>query len=340
MPGHSIFPTGRAASSMRASSGLVLLAAFVVCSCHILDAGGNHLGHEHFQLEIIGTDGSGHMVLANPGSLGIPTVNGIIFNTVGSQLSMINYDGSGLRRFYPDMQWLSFSLSPDGSRILLSSFASIGDSLYTELYLSATDGTGLVKLPLPKGNYGMEKISPELDRIVFYRSGGLATIGVDGSGLKFITPTTGASYYNPRFFDENHILYCEDDSTDPDSVKLELYNTTTGEVRLLCESHVVVLSSGKIVSGPNLLVAEGLLINVLNVFSPSETTLGSGWGANFSTDGSQVVSYGDSTLYLMNSSGGDRHLLFTAARPARAITDAEFSPDGRYIVFCTEWTTY
>ncbi len=252
---------------------------------------------------------------------------------------MINCDGSGLALIYPDIGWGDWSLSPGGDRILLASLFNIVDTSYAELYLMNTDGTGLVKLAAPPGWYATPRISPGLDQIAFGRGSGLGIIDSDGTNLRLISPPTGAFCNYPMFVSQNELLYDEKDSSNLSLDHWNLLNTATGEVREVGTVSMTHAPLGRVISRSNFIISDMDTVKVFDVFTPAVTRLGPGWGANFSANGSEVVAYGDSTPYVMDSMGGNRHAIFTATDPGRAIMEAEFSPDNQYMVFWTYWAT-
>lgn len=114
--------------------------------------------------------------------------------------AVIRPDGSGLRALDatedPDVELGCGDVSPDGSRIAVEGFNEQGDTSVSGIYtVRAADGGDLERVT--SGHDSTPGYSPDGSRLVFMRTkpgvqpdgaGALFVVGVDGSGLRRITP--------------------------------------------------------------------------------------------------------------------------------------------------------
>jgi Tol biopolymer transport system component len=287
------------------------------------------------KLNVVRSDGTGHLVLADAGWEALPTDSSIYFVS-GFSLFRVNYDGSKFTQIYPNIPWGDHSISPNGDKIFLASSYYNPGGYLSEFYLMNLDGTGLIKLAPSKSNYNWSRISPQLDKIVFYRDGGIAIINTDGSGLRFIKTKTDSSYCSyAEFVDEDNILYSV---TVNSQQSVRVFNLTTLEDRFVGSAGVPAFSRS--IVGDNLLTATPDTIKIFNIKTARVTIVSSGWGASFSSDGSEIVTYRGSNIYIIDSSGHNQRTIYSEEDPSKGIGNPLFSPDGRIVIFQTSWSVY
>jgi Tol biopolymer transport system component len=121
-------------------------------------------------------------------------VNNLMATDCG--LSIVNADGSSLRKLTDGVDDKTPALSPDGKKVAFSSIQRDGNS---EIYVVNTDGTGLTRLTNRPETDVSPEWSPDGTMIVFAGSlaGGdpykryIFLMNADGSGLKQLTKGTG-----------------------------------------------------------------------------------------------------------------------------------------------------
>jgi len=290
----------------------------------------------YYKLNVVGTDGTNHQVIADDGWRAIPTDSSIIFQTE-RKLFKVNYDGSGLVQLFPEISWGDQSLSPDGRKIFLVSGYYDPDGYVSECYLMDPDGTNLQKLDHPRAQYTWPRISPQLDKIVFCRNGSLATINTDGTGMHFIKTKTDSAYYSfAVFIDENRILYFQ---TINSIHSFRLFNEVTLEDKFVGTNSGGFPAWSSSVAGSNLLIADDSIM-MFDLESEKKLNVGKGWGASFSKDGSQIVAYQGADIYVIDPIGKTMHIIYSEQDSGKYISNPLFSPDGNHIVFQTSWSVY
>jgi Tol biopolymer transport system component len=328
-------PMNLTTKSILAGVAIFAASVFDSCSTPTSDMPNPTL---YTKLNVVRSDGTGHLVLADGGWETIPTDSSIIFDNGNFKLFKVNYDGSDLTQLYPNIPWGDHSLSPNGDKIFLASSYYYPGGYLGEFYLMNLDGSGLLKLSPTKAIYAWSRISPQLDKIVFYRAGGIGIINADGSGLRFVRTKTDSSYCSfAEFVDEDNIIYFE---TLNSIQSFRLFKLTT-----LQDSFVGMNSGGfpafsRSVVGSNLLIANLDTLKSFNINTGQVSILGLGWCASFSSDGSQIVAYQGATIYIMDSSGHNQHTIYSEQDPAKSISNPLFSPDDKYVVFQTSWSVY
>jgi Tol biopolymer transport system component len=95
---------------------------------------------------------------------------------------------------------------------------------------------------------------------------------------------------------------------------------------------------GRAVEGPNFLLGGVDGIRIFNVYTATSQTVGHGFYASYSSDGSQIVANQGKNIFTMNSDGSNVHTIYSELDSTKAIAYPQFSPDGRYVVFQTLWS--
>jgi Tol biopolymer transport system component len=318
---------------------IILMFAFAIFgSCRVPTDDGMPISTTYSELNVVRIDGSGHKVIADGGWEAIPTDSSIIFANGNFKLFKVSYDGLNLTQFYPTILWGDHELSPNGEKILLASGSFEKSGYLSEIYLVNSDGSNLVKLATPKGWYAWPRISPNLDEIVFYRDGGIGAINADGTNFHYIrakTDSTSCSY--AVYLNEDRIVYFEEFN----SVHyIRVYDKTTGEDKIVGTNSGGFPAFSRAVVGPNLLIADVGTIKVFNVNTAEVQSLGSGWGASFSSDGSIIVANDGRSIYTMDAFGQNKLMIYSEQDSIKSINNPLFSPDNKYIVFQTMWSVY
>jgi len=313
----------------------VILASIVLTSCHT-PTDGMPTTNTYWDLNIVQVDGSGHKILAHGGWEALPTDSAIIFAGDNFSLFIVKYDGSNLTQLYPSILWGDHALSPNGEKVLLASGSFESSGYLSELYLMDPDGTNLVKLAPAKGWYAWPRISPDLDEVVFFRDGGIATINTDGTSLQHVKRKTDSTHcLYGVYIDENDIVYFEDANS---LSCIRLFNRTSREDRLIGSLSAGFPAFGRVLVGSNLLFADLDTIKILNVYTSALSRVGLGFYASFSSDGSKIVGSDGRSIYIMDSDGTNQERKYTEVDSEKSISFPQFSPDGRFIVFQTAWT--
>jgi hypothetical protein len=292
----------------------------------------------HFALNVVMANGSAHWILADGGSEATLTDSLVIFHNGDFTLFSAKYDGSNLTQLYPGHLWGDHFPSSDGKKILLTSGFFEQNTYLVELYLMDADGTHLVKLAPSKGWYAWPRISPDLDEIVFYRDGGVATINTDGSNFHFVRGKTDTtSSWFPLYVDQTHILYFEMPISGSGS-SIRLFNKTNHEDKLIGIHTGGFPVYGRGVAGSNLLLTDNGVVAIFNMNTSNVLRLGPAYDASFSTDGSKIVASRGKTVFTMDASGGNFQTIYSETDSTKSIVLPQFSPDGRYVVFETVWS--
>ncbi len=316
----------------------LILIGFIISSCHFPTD--NHgYTYEYPQLEIVRTDGSGHRVLGSVAGSDVVLADSAVFfedTDASYSVSEVDYDGSNLTRFHPEIPWAFWDFSYTNHKLLLASIYSDSTGSYNNLYVMNGDGTNLIQLPTPNGSYDSPHESPDLDEIVFCRGGGVAMIRTDGTSLNLIRSKPNGEYCDsPFFLDESNIIYrITDTSNVEEDEQVRLFNTATREDKVIGSFH-----SGNIEGafGQNLLYIEYATLLLVNDSTSQITTLSTNiYGAAFSPDGSKIAAITVKKLLLMDSSGADVDTIYSLPNNMKSFLDVYFSPDGKYIVFRTE----
>jgi hypothetical protein len=323
--------------SLPALLGLTILIGSVFSSCHFPTENKNSTLYS--QLEIVQADGTGHRILATGiGVIAALTDSAVFFSGADlSSVSKVNYDGSNLGQFHPEIPWAIWDFSNVNHKVLLASYWSDSTGVYNALYLMNADGTDLVQLAMPKGSYDYPHISPDLDQIVFCSGGGVETIRPDGTNLNLIRSEPDSGYCDNSFFlDENNIIYRITETTNvEEDEQVRLFGTATRKDELIGSFH-----SGNIegAHGQKVLYVQFATLLLLDISTSQITTLGSNvYGAAFSPDGSEIAAIDNSNLYIMDASGGNKRTIYTQTDNKKMFEEPQFSPDGKYVVFRTSW---
>lgn len=292
----------------------------------------------HYALHVVTADGNSHWTLADS-AFGYPVLTDsvVIFGRGNLSLSKVNYDGSNLARLHPGALWVYYSLSPRGDKILLAS--SLSSGYLNEVYLLDPHSTSLVKLAPQQGWYSFPRISTNLDEIVFTRDGGIALVRSDGSGFQNIrTKTSSTKCSFALWVDAVNIIFFEDGNAWPPTA-IWLHDRITGEERLVGSCVNEFPPFGRKLVGPNLILAELGTINIYNIFTSQVRSVGKGNYAFFSSDGSKIVSGDASTVFILNSDGTGKRIIFSEPDPNKSIINPQFSPDDKFVVFRQSWTS-
>ena len=153
-------PMNLTTKSILAGVAIFAASVFDSCSTPTSDMPNPTL---YTKLNVVRSDGTGHLVLADGGWETIPTDSSIIFDNGNFKLFKVNYDGSDLTQLYPNIPWGDHSLSPNGDKIFLASSYYYPGGYLGEFYLMNLDGSGLLKLSPTKAIYAWSRISPQLD---------------------------------------------------------------------------------------------------------------------------------------------------------------------------------
>ncbi len=286
-------------------------------------------------LHIMRSDGSGERTLDSR-TLGeaLLTDSLILYVKSSYRLFAAKYTDSAAVQLYPQIPWFDLAISKDRRKVLLTSFPSENEELYT----MNGDATDLAKLGTPMGAYYMAHISPALDEIVFARPTGLCTISPDGSNFSLIRGSTDtAQPLRPLYIDASRILYSEDSTdfkaTHIGTTSIRVFDKTSRVDRSVVDHTVICYFAQNVIRGDTLLCIEGCNVRILDLRTQSLTTLGPGCWASFSPDGSKIISVDQRNLYIQNIDGGDRQLIYTVPGAQQWIASAELSPDNTFIVF-------
>jgi hypothetical protein len=95
---------------------------------------------------------------------------------------------------------------------------------------------------------------------------------------------------------------------------------------------------GRAVVGSGFLIAAHEGIKIFNVYTSTFETVGQGWYASFSSDGSHIVGSKGKDIFTMNSDGSNLKTIYTEMDSTKGIINPQFSPDDRYVVFQSLWT--
>lgn len=317
---------------------LAIMASTVLFSC-TMPHDGMPTFITYWALNVVSADGSAHWTISDGGTGPLLTDSAVIF-VKGDGLFKVEYDGSNLTQLHPGPRWGDHSLSPDGKKVLLASGFFEKSGYLVEIYLMNPDGTNLVKLGPTKGWYAWPRISPYLDEIVFLRDGGIATINTDGTNFQYVrTKTDSTSCMFSLYVDEAHILYTED-TKGGSSISLRLFDKTNREDRLVgVYTPGSFPTYGRAVVGSGFLLAAHDGIKIFNVHTSTFQTVGQGWYASFSSDGSQIVGSQGKNIFTMNSDGSNVRTIYSEMDSTKGIINPQFSPDGRYVVFQSLWTS-
>jgi Tol biopolymer transport system component len=318
------------------STLLAIMASTILQSC-TMPNDSKPVYITHFALNVVLANGSAHWSLADGGSEATLTDSLVILHRENFTLFSAKYDGSNLTQLYPGPLWGDHFPSPNGKKVLLASGFFEKSGYLVELYLMDPNGRSLVKLAPPKGWYAWPRISPDLDEIVFFRDGGIATINTDGTNFQYIrTKTDSTSCMFPLYVDESHILYFEDNSSGS-LHGIRLFDKTRHEDQLVGSHSGGYPVYGRGVVGPNLLLVDNGTITVFNIFTSNVLRLGKGFDASFSSDGLEIVGSNGKTIFTMDSVGNNVHTIYSEMDSTKSIVFPQFSPDGKYVVFETLW---
>jgi len=290
-------------------------------------------------INIVSIDGSGHRVIIGDRSYSsniLPTKYGIIYENGNFSLYTMNYDGSNQSRLYPNISWGDRFFSLDESKILLASGLFENSQYLNNLYLMNSDGSNLVPLAPGKGQYGYPHISPNLDEIVFYRDGGIATINVDGTNLQYIrikTDSTNCTY--DLYVDEDRILYFEHTNS---ISSIRLFDKTNHQDKLIGTLSAGFPEYGRVLVNGKLLFADLGMIKVLDIYASSTITLTQGFYASYSFDGSKIVYSNGRSICTMNGNGSNQQTIYTEQDSTKSIGYPQFSVDDKIIIFTTSYT--
>ena len=323
------------------SLGIAASSLLVCCSTPV-DHGSMYY-EAHYTLHVVTADGISHWILADDSAYIHPVLTDSLVIFGGGRdvwsLWKVKYDGSNFTQLHPGVPWVDRSLSPSGDKILLASSFRENSAYLNELYLLDPHGTNLVKLGPQPGSYDWPRISADLDEIVFTRDGGIALIQSDGSGFQYIrTKTASTKCTFALYVDDTHILFFEEGNAWPPTA-IWLHDRVTGEESLVGSCVSEFPPYGRKVVGPNLILADNGRIKIYNLFTSEARDVGKGSSAFFSSDGSKIVSSDAKTIFILNSDGTDKHIIFTETDPEKSIINPQFSPDDKLVVFQESWTS-
>ena len=317
---------------------LAIMASTVLFSC-TMPHDGMPTSITYWALKVVSADGSAHWTISDGGTGPLLTDSAVVF-VKGNGLFKVKYDGSNLTQLHQGPRWGYHSLSLNGKKVLLSSDLFEKSGYVIELYLMNPDGTNLVKLAPAKGLYIWPRISPYLDEIAFLRDGSIATINTDGTNFQYVRmKTDSTSCMFSLYVDQTHILYTES-VTSGSSISLRLFDKTNRQDKLVgVYSPGSFPLYGKAVVGSGFLLAASDGIKIFNVYTSTFRTVGQGWYASFSSDGSQIVGSKGKNIFTMNSDGSNVQTIYTEMDSTKGIINPQFSPDDRYVVFQSLWTS-
>jgi Tol biopolymer transport system component len=315
---------------------MVCIGSFVA-GCDVVDHD-MPIGHTYTKLYIVRSDGTDLRLLAESGIGATPFDSLILFATGNYTLSTIRLDGTELQSFFPSIPWGQQAFSFDESRILLASNIHDAGGYGQELYLLDPVLFSLTKLSLPKAIYLWPRLSPQSDRVVFYRDGGIAMIRVNGSGLTSIVQSTDSSGGRFGLFaSESTIVYFCDIKAQS---QIRLYNTSTHADRQIGSLSAGFPGYGRVLVQTKLLFTDLDTIKILDLNTLQLIRPGRAFGATFSSDGSQIVAHRLGTVFIVNSDGSNLRTVYSEPDERASIMQVHFTPGDSHVLFSTSMTLY
>lgn len=268
-------------------------------------------------------------------------------NYADTYIYKINEDGSGLQNLTVDPSpYLSFSWSPDGSRIVFNSYWADND----EIYVMNADGSGITRLTYEPGYDEFPAWSPDGARIAFSsnRQGSrqVHVMGTDGSNVIRLTNLSlgcGNHMWSP---DGSRIAFDNFNMVSNDEEIYTINSDGSGLLRLTENgyfdslkqwspdgSHILFLSNRDQGGAEN---REDVYVMNLDGTEPVRlTTSGYIQDAAWSPDGSKIA-YSDFSaakgLFVMDPDGTDKTEILCQSNHISSF-DSSWSPDGTKIAY-------
>ena len=291
-------------------------------------------------INVVQSDGTGHKILVSGNCNNVVlTANSIFFIKDYSTLFSMDYDGSHLIPRYQDLNWFHCTLSDDGSKILLTSHSPISPIAGYNLFTIEPDGTNLQQLTSNEGEFALARLSPRLDEILFQRNSAIAVANLDGTNVRFVTAQTDSTWDgSARYLDENRILYWHVNHKDG-SETTRLFDRINQTDKLISSSFGLFSPyTGKIVEADSFICTNDGFVSYYIYTRDTLIRVARGYDATFSADGKKIV-YDDYTnIFVEDVDRTNINLVYTEQEQGKNITLPQLSPDGKFIVFQTNYS--